>query len=196
MMDDDDVDDDVVINNTSSSSMMDDHNSNSNTTTHTKTTTRTSGRSTRCPERYDSGSYAEFYDSDEVVVDDSDEGSKFSDPEPEPEPEPEEKKKTIPLLRMESPAPRISKDSRKGSNSRGVTMRPSGRWQAQLYYEGKSRYFGVYDDVDSASRAFKIAKDSLFTENYVESKEKDRSMDPFHDDLVEKAKALVRNSMA
>lgn len=47
---------------------------------------------------------------------------------------------------------------------RGVTMRPSGKWQAQLYYSGKSRYIGVFDSKEKASLAYEIAREVLKTD--------------------------------
>ena len=44
---------------------------------------------------------------------------------------------------------------------RGVTMRPSGKWQAQLYFAGKSRYIGVFDSREKAALAYEIARDKL-----------------------------------
>ena len=44
---------------------------------------------------------------------------------------------------------------------RGVTQRPSRKWQAQLYYAGKSRYIGVFDSKDKASLAYEIAREIL-----------------------------------
>lgn len=44
---------------------------------------------------------------------------------------------------------------------RGVTMRPSGKWQAQLYYAGKSRYIGVFDSREKAALAYEIAREQL-----------------------------------
>ncbi|GMI00415.1 hypothetical protein TrST_g13363 [Triparma strigata] len=35
---------------------------------------------------------------------------------------------------------------------RGVTQRPSGKWQSQLYHGGKSRYIGVFDNCVEASK--------------------------------------------
>lgn len=48
---------------------------------------------------------------------------------------------------------------------RGVTMRPSGKWQAQLYYAGKSRYIGVFDTREKAALAYEIAREKLKTDN-------------------------------
>jgi len=47
---------------------------------------------------------------------------------------------------------------------RGVTMRPSGKWQAQLYFAGKSRYIGVFDTREKAALAYEIAREKLKTE--------------------------------
>lgn len=44
---------------------------------------------------------------------------------------------------------------------RGVTQRPSRKWQAQLYYAGKSRYIGVFDSKEKASLAYEIAREIL-----------------------------------
>lgn len=44
---------------------------------------------------------------------------------------------------------------------RGVTCRPSGKWQAQLYFSGKSRYIGVFDNKEKASLAYEIAREVL-----------------------------------
>lgn len=46
---------------------------------------------------------------------------------------------------------------------RGVTMRPSGKWQAQLYFSGKSRYIGVFDSREKAALAYEIAREKLKT---------------------------------
>eukprot|EP00555_Chaetoceros_dichaeta_P007845 CAMPEP_0198262448 /NCGR_PEP_ID=MMETSP1447-20131203/10951_1 /TAXON_ID=420782 /ORGANISM="Chaetoceros dichaeta, Strain CCMP1751" /LENGTH=945 /DNA_ID=CAMNT_0043950689 /DNA_START=503 /DNA_END=3340 /DNA_ORIENTATION=- len=47
---------------------------------------------------------------------------------------------------------------------RGVTMRPSGKWQAQLYYAGKSRYIGVFDTREKAALAYEISREKLKTD--------------------------------
>jgi hypothetical protein len=47
---------------------------------------------------------------------------------------------------------------------RGVTMRPSGKWQAQLYFAGKSRYIGVFDTREKAALAYEIAREKLKVE--------------------------------
>ena len=44
---------------------------------------------------------------------------------------------------------------------RGVTVRPSGRWQSQVYYKGQSRYLGVFSDSREAALAWTIAKQIL-----------------------------------
>lgn len=42
-------------------------------------------------------------------------------------------------------------------------MRPSGKWQAQLYFAGKSRYIGVFDTREKAALAYEIAREMLKT---------------------------------
>ena len=62
---------------------------------------------------------------------------------------------------------------------RGVTMRPSGKWQAQLYYAGKSRYIGVFDSREKAALAYEIAREVLKTEKGLEptsAEETDRNV--------------------
>lgn len=44
---------------------------------------------------------------------------------------------------------------------RGVTMRPSGKWQAQIYYAGKSRYIGVFAGREKAATAYVIVRQHL-----------------------------------
>lgn len=44
---------------------------------------------------------------------------------------------------------------------KGVTVRPSGRWQSQVYYKGQSRYLGVYTDSSEAAMAWHVAKKLL-----------------------------------
>jgi hypothetical protein len=44
---------------------------------------------------------------------------------------------------------------------RGVTVRPSGKWQAQLYYAGKSRYIGVFESRQDACYAYEVARQVL-----------------------------------
>ena len=44
---------------------------------------------------------------------------------------------------------------------RGITIRPSGRWQAQLYYCGTSRYIGVFDNREKAVLAYEIVREKL-----------------------------------
>mmetsp|Transcript_8635 Transcript_8635/g.13738 ORF Transcript_8635/g.13738 Transcript_8635/m.13738 type:complete len:295 (-) Transcript_8635:159-1043(-) len=44
---------------------------------------------------------------------------------------------------------------------KGITMRPSGKWQAQVYYAGKSRYIGVFETRQKAALAFKLVRSKL-----------------------------------
>jgi hypothetical protein len=62
------------------------------------------------------------------------------------------------------------KSDDKGSLPRGVTMRPSGKWQAQLYYAGKSRYIGVFDSREKACLAYEISREVLKTDKGEEPK--------------------------
>jgi hypothetical protein len=45
--------------------------------------------------------------------------------------------------------------------SRGITMRSSGKWQAQLYFHGKSRYIGMFNTREEAALAFKLVRTRL-----------------------------------
>jgi len=56
---------------------------------------------------------------------------------------------------------------------RGVTMRPSGKWQAQLYFAGKSRYIGVFDSREKAALAYEIAREHLQNKASCSSKDTD-----------------------
>ena len=56
---------------------------------------------------------------------------------------------------------------------RGVTMRPSGKWQAQLYFAGKSRYIGVFDSREKAALAYEIAREHLQNKASCNSKDTD-----------------------
>ena len=44
---------------------------------------------------------------------------------------------------------------------KGVTRRPSGAWQAQIYFAGKTRYIGVWDRPQQAAAAYNMAKEAL-----------------------------------
>jgi len=44
---------------------------------------------------------------------------------------------------------------------KGVTKRPSGAWQAQIYFSGKTRYIGVWETALQAAAAYNLAKDAL-----------------------------------
>lgn len=54
---------------------------------------------------------------------------------------------------------------------RGVTVRPSGRWQAQMYYAGKSRYLGVFDTREEAAFVYEVARDFLHAKPKIDSTE-------------------------
>lgn len=68
---------------------------------------------------------------------------------------------------------------------RGVTMRPSGKWQAQLYYAGKSRYIGVFDSREKAALAYEIAREVLKT---------DKGSEPTSATEMEKNVSLARKA--
>ena len=55
------------------------------------------------------------------------------------------------------------KKEKKTSSEKGITQRPSGKWQAQIFYAGKSRYLGVYDTQEAAGLSFERA--SAFLQN-------------------------------
>jgi len=80
---------------------------------------------------------------------------------------------------------------------RGVTMRPSGKWQSQLYFQGKSRYIGVFNDMDTALRAYNIVKGILFVNNYIDGP-KD-TLTPHQrrvgDEMVREAKAAAKKEI-
>ena len=44
---------------------------------------------------------------------------------------------------------------------RGVTCRPSGKWQAQVFYAGKSRYIGVFQSKEQAALAYEAGRELL-----------------------------------
>ncbi len=44
---------------------------------------------------------------------------------------------------------------------RGITMRPSGKWQAQIYFLGKSRYIGVFHTREEAALAYELVRGSV-----------------------------------
>jgi hypothetical protein len=44
---------------------------------------------------------------------------------------------------------------------KGVTRRPSGAWQAQIYFAGKTRYIGVWEKPYQAAIAYNLAKEAL-----------------------------------
>jgi hypothetical protein len=44
---------------------------------------------------------------------------------------------------------------------RGITVRPSGKFQAQLYFAGQSRYIGVFDSKQQAAFAYETIRERL-----------------------------------
>jgi hypothetical protein len=41
---------------------------------------------------------------------------------------------------------------------KGVTFRPSGKWQVQLFYAGQSRYLGMFPSKEAAAMAYELAR--------------------------------------
>ena len=50
---------------------------------------------------------------------------------------------------------------------RGVTQRPTGKWQAQVYHAGGSHYLGVFPSRTQAVLAYEVARESLGEESSV-----------------------------
>ena len=59
---------------------------------------------------------------------------------------------------------------------RGVTVRPSGKWQAQIFYAGKSRYIGVFESREDACYAYEVAGQVLMTCNEPKDNEVDANI--------------------
>jgi len=70
---------------------------------------------------------------------------------------------------------------------RGVTMRPSGKWQAQLYYAGKSRYIGVFDTREKAALAYEIAREKLKSDPTRDTSNQDPKVTEEHVNMARKA---------
>jgi hypothetical protein len=49
----------------------------------------------------------------------------------------------------------------KGSLPRGLSFMPSGKWQVQIYYAGKTRYIGMFDSREKACLAYDISREVL-----------------------------------
>ena len=47
----------------------------------------------------------------------------------------------------------------------GITQRASTKWQAQVYFAGKSRYIGVFESREDAALAYEVAKEVLRSED-------------------------------
>ena len=75
---------------------------------------------------------------------------------------------------------------------RGITIRPSGKWQAQFYYEGKSRYAGVFDTVDEASIAYEVLRKELkLKQSNLDAKDHDALFDVARTKAIQDAKNMI-----
>ena len=52
-------------------------------------------------------------------------------------------------------------EDKANSHVRGITARPSGKWQVQYYYCGSSRYIGIFQSKEDALAAYKITREIL-----------------------------------
>ena len=48
-----------------------------------------------------------------------------------------------------------------GDIIRGITMKRPGKWQAQFYYSGQSRYIGIFTSEEKAAYAYEIVRNTL-----------------------------------
>jgi len=73
---------------------------------------------------------------------------------------PTKKPSVAPPIRKVPIDPSIYKKAKEtaGSLPRGITERPSGKWQVQLYYLGKSRYIGVFDNRKDSAIGYELAR--------------------------------------
>jgi hypothetical protein len=62
--------------------------------------------------------------------------------------------------------------------TKGLTVRPNGHFQVQIWYCGKSRYVGSYSTQDEATSAYQIADEVLFmlTTRLTEQAEENNSL--------------------
>ena len=73
-----------------------------------------------------------------------------------------------------------------------MTIRPSGKWQAQFYYKGKSRYAGVFDTVDEAAIAYEVLRKELevMKKSNIDAKDHDALFDAARRKAIEAAEKM------
>ena len=80
-------------------------------------------------------------------------------PPPPVSPPPNGTRLLLPRPPRSSTSPPAAKKAQKSGSPR-----PSGKWQAQLYVEGKSRYIGVFESREKAALAYEITREQLKSE--------------------------------
>ena len=63
---------------------------------------------------------------------------------------------------LKTPSNMTTKEDKYGEyGQRGITLRPSGKWQVQYYYNGKSQYIGVFESKTTAFAAYEMTREIL-----------------------------------
>ena len=63
---------------------------------------------------------------------------------------------------LKTPSNTTTKEDKYGEyGQRGITLRPSGKWQVQYYYNGKSQYIGVFESKTTAFAAYEMTREIL-----------------------------------
>lgn len=77
---------------------------------------------------------------------------------------------------------------------RGVTVRPSGRWQAQFYFGGRSRYIGVFDSFRHAAVAYNYVRKELYAKRgsvHLTSEQASRTFNEVRNEAMRRVKEEV-----